>query len=100
MSWHLWQFMMAGIVFVSLTCCRALLTPPKELYLEDATGTATQDDVLKQWGRPQEERKRSGEQSVWVYRETLHGAYGHEECRAYELTFDGQILRRWNDAHC
>lgn len=100
MSWQVWKLMIACIVFISFTSCRALLTPPKQLYLEDATGTATQDEVVQKWGPPQEQRKLSSGESVWVYRETLHGAYGHEECHAYELTFDAQILKRWNEAHC
>ena len=90
----------ACIVFVSLSSCRALITPPKQLYLEDATGKATQEEVVQKWGQPLEQRKLSSGESVWVYRETLHGAYGHEECQAYELIFNDQILKRWNEAHC
>lgn len=100
MSWQVWKLMIVCIVFVSFTSCRALMTPSKQLYLEDATGTATQDEIVQKWGPPQEQRRLSSGESVWVYRETLHGAYGHEECYGYELTFDDQILKGWNDTHC
>ena len=99
-SWQVWKLIIACIVLVGLLSCRALLTPPKQLYLEDVTGTATQEQVVQKWGPPQEQRKLSSGESVWVYREILHGAYGHEECHGYELTFEDQILKRWNDAHC
>ena len=91
---------MACIVIVSCASCRALIIPPKQLYLEDATGTATQDDIVQKWGPPLEQRRLSSGELVWIYRETVHGAYGHEECNGYELIFDDQILKRWNDAHC
>ena len=99
MSRQGWKII-ACIVFVSLSSCRALITPPKQLYLEDATGKATQEEVVQKWGQPLEQRKLSSGESVWVYRETLHGAYGHEECQAYELIFNDQILKRWNEARC
>lgn len=94
------MLMIAFSVFVSFSSCRALMTPPKQLYLEDGTGTATQEEIVKKWGPPHEERRLSSGEPVWVYRETLHGAYGHEECRGYELTFDDHILKRWNEVRC
>src|SRR5678815_5264981 len=66
MSWQACKLMSACIVFVSLTSCRALITPPKQLYLEDATGTATQDEIVHKWGPPQAQRKLSSGESVWV----------------------------------
>jgi hypothetical protein len=100
MFWQAWKVMIACSVFVWVTSCRALVISPKQLYLEDVTGTASPDEIVQKWGPPQEQRKLSSGESVWVYRETLHGAYGHEECHAYELIFDDQRLQRWNDAHC
>lgn len=76
------------------------MTPAKELYLEKVTGTATQEEVVQKWGQPHEQRQLPLGESVLIYRETLHGAYGHEECQAYELTFNNHILKRWNEAHC
>ena len=92
-----WLVLMAYILLSSCTSWRAE-------YLDQAIGTATQDEVTMKLGPPMGERILSRGESVWVYR--YSGAAVGEQggstwCREYVLKFDVQgILRHWNRQRC
>ncbi len=75
---------------------------PKDKYLNEATGKATQEEIMQKWGTPRDQRTLSTGESVWVYRELWNLGHGAgDECHEYEVTFDMQkVLKRWRSISC
>lgn len=86
-----------GIVLFS----GCLLIPRETRYLQSAQGHASQEEVIRQLGRPAAATVNPTGEAVWVYRVREQEAGNRWTstglwCDEYVLTFDADsILRRW-----
>lgn len=89
------------LMLVSAVAGCALFIPKESLYLREAQGHATQNDVKQQLGEPAMVAANAAGERLWVYqyREEDPGSRWTSvgmRCDEYVLTFDREaVLRGW-----
>lgn len=73
-------------------------TSTRDQYLDEARGRATQDEIVKKWGQPMEDRPLDTGDSMWLYRFKRYSTVQRTTiCDVFELRFDRQrVLQHWD----